>query len=354
MKLLEPYHKNGLSLKNHLVMAPMTRSRAIDNIPNELMAAYYAQRSGAGLIVTEGTAPAPEALGYPRIPGIFSKAQVEGWKKTTAAVHKNNSKIFLQLMHTGRIGNTENLPEGVDLVGPDSRQAAGQMFTDTKGLQEMSEPRVLTTAEVEKINAEHVVAAQNAVEAGFDGIEVHGANGYLVEQFLNPKINSRDDAYGGSVENRAKFVVDVVTKISEAIGKEKVGIRFSPYNDFNDQAFYDREEVHQTYSYLATALNKIGICYIHLAATPNNPEKTFEAIRENFNGTIIICNGLTPESAEEKITDGSADLAAFARLFLANPDLPKRIEQKAELNTPDATTFYTPDAKGYTDYPTLK
>jgi len=353
MELLKPYTKNELDLKNHLVMAPMTRSRAIDSIPNDIMAEYYEQRSTAGLIVTEGTAPTPEALGYPRIPGIFTKEQIEGWKKTTSAVHKNKAKIFLQLMHTGRIGHIDNLPTGVDLISPTDKQAAGQMFTDTQGLQEMSTPKAISEQDVKKVIADHVKASQNAMEAGFDGVEIHGANGYLVEQFLNPNVNTRQDSYGGSIEKRSGFAVEMATEISKAIGREKVGIRFSPYNDFNDQPLYDQEEVHKTYLHLAKELEKIGIAYIHIAQTPNSPQKTFEAIRENFSGTIILCNGLTPESAEKQITEGFADLAAFGRSFLSNPDLPLRIEKGTDLNALNPQRLYTPDSKGYTDYPTL-
>jgi len=245
--LLKPFNKNGLSLKNRLVMAPMTRSRAIDNIPNDLMAEYYGQRSGAGLIITEGTAPAPEGLGYPRIPGMFSKEQVEGWKKITKAVHLDGSKIFVQLMHTGRIGHDDNLPRGLHLVSASAVKATGQIFTDTKGLQDHSEPTALTTEGVKEVIAGHVAAALNAVEAGFDGIELHGANGYLIEQFLNPNLNNRNDEYGGSLKARAKFVIDLVKATGSAIGYEKVGIRFSPYSTMGDLKAYETNEVVETY-----------------------------------------------------------------------------------------------------------
>jgi N-ethylmaleimide reductase len=352
-KILTPYHKKGLVLKNHLVMAPMTRSRALDNLPNELMAEYYGQRSGAGLIITEGTAPMPEALGYPRIPGIFSAAQTEGWKKVTAAVHAGNSKIFLQLMHTGRIGHADNLPDGAVLVSASATKAAGQIFTDTAGLQDHSQPVALSSEGIGEVIRGHVKAAKNAVAAGFDGIELHGANGYLIEQFLNPHVNTRSDQWGGSLQKRSEIVVALAKGISEAIGKEKLGIRFSPFSGLGDLAAYDEQETHQTYAYLAERLEEIGIAYVHIGVNAPIPQKTFDAIRSAFSGTIILCNGLTPETGAAALEAGFADLVAFGRSFLANPDLDTRIAEGADLNQPDYTTLYTPGAKGYTDYPTL-
>lgn len=351
--LLQNFRRDNLQLKNHIVMAPMTRSRATDNIPNELMATYYRQRSAAGLIITEGTAPSPEGLGYPRIPGVFSQQQVDGWKKTTEAVHQNGAKIFLQLMHTGRIGHMDNLPEGVRLVGASDQKAAGQIFTDTHRMQDFSAPVALTTAGVKKVVNSFVTAAQNAITAGFDGVELHGANGYLLEQFLNPHINTRTDEYGGSMENRSRLLLEIAEKTAHAIGKEKVGIRFSPYSTLNDLPAYDSGEVHRTYSYLSDKLNAMGIAYLHISANPGIPPKTYAAVRANFSNTIILCNGLTPETAEDKLNEGSADLIAFGRNFLANPDLVKRIENNSALNAPDFNTFYTPGEAGYTDYPAL-
>ncbi|MHA4812556.1 oxidoreductase [Flavitalea flava] len=352
-KILSPYTKDRITLKNHLVMAPMTRSRAVDNIPNELMVEYYSQRTGAGLIITEGTAPTPEALGYPRIPGIFSHAQVEGWQKVTEAVHAGGSRIFLQLMHTGRIGHYDNLPDGARLVGASGIKAAGQIFTDRSGMQEHSSPTALTADGIAAVIEGHVQAARNSVEAGFDGIELHGANGYLIEQFLNPNVNSRTDEYGGSIKARAKLAVDLAKHIADAIGKEKVGIRVSPFNQLGDLQPYPEQEVHDTYCYLTGEMEKIGIAYIHVAANAMIPQRTFDTIRASFSGTIILCNGLTPATAEAALNAGFADLVAFGRSFLANPDLDKRIALHAHLNQPDLTTLYTPGAKGYTDYPTL-
>jgi N-ethylmaleimide reductase len=352
--LLKPFIKNGLSLKNRLVMAPMTRSRAIDNIPNDLMAEYYGQRSGAGLIITEGIAPTPEALGYPRIPGLYSKEQMEGWKKITKALHADGSKIFVQFMHTGRIGHEDNLPPGLHLVSVVAVKAAGQIFTDTKGLQENSEPIALTIAAVKKVIAGHVTAARNAVEAGFDGIELHGANGYLIEQFLNPNLNNRNDEYGGSLEARSKFAIDLVISIGDAIGYDKVGIRFSPFSTMGDLKAYETDEVVKTYQYLAAQLGKLNIAYLHIGLSPAVMDDFLKGIKEAFGGTLIICNGLTPETAEQAVVNGKTDLAAFGRPFLANPDLPERIATKAELNQADMSTLYTPGSRGYVDYKELQ
>jgi N-ethylmaleimide reductase len=351
--LLQPFSKNSLSLKNRLVMAPMTRSRAIDNLPNNLMAEYYRQRNGAGLIITEGTAPAPEALGYPRIPGLYTREQTEGWKKVTTAVHEGGSKIFTQLMHTGRIGHTDNLPPGVQLVSSAAVKAAGQIFTDTKGLQDHSEPVGLTTESVREVIAGHVIAARNAIVAEFDGVELYGANGYLIEQFLNPNLNNRDDEYGGSYQARAKFVLDLVKEVGDAIGYEKVGIRFSPYSTLGDMKPYDEQEIVSTYQYLAERLGKLGLAYLHIGLSLSINDDFLNTLKSTFKGPIIICNGLNPDSAEQAVMNGKTDLTAFGRSFLANPDLPERIATKAALNQPDMSTLYTPSSRGYTDYEEL-
>jgi N-ethylmaleimide reductase len=353
-KLLSPFTKGKLELKNHLVMAPMTRSRAVDNVPNQLMETYYGQRTGAGLIVTEGTAPAPEALGYPRIPGIFSPRQVEAWKPVTAKVHQDGTKIFLQLMHTGRIGHTDNLPKGLSLVGATDVKAIGQIFTDTKGLQDFSAPVPLSKDGIKKIIEAYVSASINAVAAGFDGVEIHGANGYLLEQFLNPNVNTRTDEYGGSVENRSRFPLEVVRAIVQAIGQEKVGIRFSPFSKLGDLALYDEAETTATYARLAQSLNALGIAYLHVAVNAPIPEETFQAIRNNFAQTIILSNGLTPETGETALQDGFADLVAFGRSFLSNPDFAERIKTGTAFNPVDYDHLYTPGSAGYIDYPVMK
>lgn len=352
-KILNPYSKNGLILKNHVVMAPMTRSRAIGNLPNGLMANYYGQRSGAGLIITEGTAPSPQALGYPRIPGIYSREQVEAWKEITNAVHAHQSKIFLQIMHTGRIAHRDNLPKGVDVVGPSDRKAEGQIFTDDHGLQNHSQPVPLTKQGIKAVINDFVSAARNAISAGFDGIELHAANGYLLEQFLNPNVNTREDEYGGNLIKRTRLTLEIARKTAQAIGQKRVGIRFSPYSTLGDLQPYDLEEVHETYAYLARELAKIDITYIHISANPSIPKKTYDSLRSEFSRTIILSNGLTPETGEDALQNGLADLVAFGRSFLANPDFVQRIKLGAELNQPDYNTLYTPGEEGYTDYPLL-
>lgn len=349
-KLFEPYHNGTLPLKNHVVMAPMTRSRAINNIPNALMATYYKQRSGAGLIITEGTSPSPEGLGYPRIPGIFSQEQVEGWKLVTNAVHEGGAKIFLQLMHTGRIAHISNLPRGYRVVGVSEVKATGEIYTEI-GMQEYSAPVALDTAGIKRIIEDHVTAAKNAIAAGFDGVELHGAHGYLLEQSLNPLVNNRTDNYGGSIRNRTRLLQEIAEQIAAHIGADKVGLRISPYLTSNDMPAYDNTEVHQTYAYLAAEMNRLGIAYLHISNNPGIPEETHSAIRQAFSNTIIYCNGFTPETAEAKLQDGSADLVAFGRSFLANPDFMSRLEKNAALNDLDYNTLYTPGEQGYTDYP---
>lgn len=351
-KLLKPFEKENLKLKNHTVMAPMTRTRALGNVPNALMVEYYGQRSGAGLIITEGTAPVPNALGYPNIPGIFNQEQIDGWKLITQEVHKAGTKIFLQLMHTGRMGHVDSLPENAILVAPSDKTADGEIFT-TSGMKPHSKPTALTMEGIEQVIDGFVKASKNAIEAGFDGVELHGANGYLLEQFLNPDVNTRTDKYGGSTENRVQFVVDVTREVVDAIGKDRVGIRLSPFSNLGDLASYPEDDVQQTYASLARELEKIGIAYIHIAVNAEIPEKTFQAIREAYSGTIILCNGLTPETGEKALHEGFADLVAYGKSFLANPDLVTRIEKDAPLNEVDFGTLYGISEKGYTDYPTL-
>jgi N-ethylmaleimide reductase len=347
---------DNIELKNRAVMAPMTRSRAINNVPNALMAEYYAQRAEAGLIITEGTSPSRNGLGYARIPGIFSSEQIRGWEKVTSAVHSKDGKIFVQLMNTGRISHPANLPPGAQAMAPSSIQPKGQMWTDTLGMQNFPMPREMTLTDITATKEEYVQAARNAVEAGFDGVELHGANGYLLDQYLNPNVNRRTDTYGGSVENRCRFVVEVTTEVAKAIGKDKTGIRLSPYGATNDVGQFPETEEH--YAYLAEKLNTIGIAYIHLVdhssmGAPKVELTTVQKIRNNFRNSIILSGGYTRQRAEKDLASGMADLIAFGRGFLANPDFVSRMQQNAELNPLAKETFYTPDAKGYTDYPSL-
>lgn len=348
--LFSEYQLGDLTLKNRTVMAPMTRSRAINNLPNELMTEYYQQRASAGLIITEGTPPSPNGSGYPNIPGIFSKEQIEGWKQVTKAVHENDGHIFLQIMHTGRVGHELNLPEESVLVAPSAIPVKGKIFTP-KGLLKMSAPRALETEEVYEVIEEFVQSAKNAIEAGFDGIELHGANGYIIEQFLNPSTNQRGDEFGGGIKGRSRFCLEIAERTAKAIGKEKVGIRFSPYGTNNDMPAYPEDEVEETYAFLAQKLNDIGIAYIHVSRPVPD---TIRNIRTYFKNTIIQCGELTAESAEEILQEGIVDLAAFGKPFLANPDLVERFASDAELNEPDPSTFYSGGKKGYIDYPLLE
>ena len=345
-----------LTLQNHLVMAPMTRNRATDNIPNTLMMEYYAQRSTAGLIITEGTSPSPNGLGYPRIPGIFSPAQVEEWKAITDAVHARGSKIFVQLMHCGRIGHQLNLPTGARILAPSAVAASGEMYTDAGGMKPHPVPEAMSEEDINTTITEFVQAAKNAVTAGFDGIELHGANGYLLEQFIRPNTNQRIDGYGGTIENRARFVLELTEAVIAAIGKNMVGIRLSPYGVFNDMPLYDKME--EDYTYLAQQLNVRGLVYIHLVdhssmGAPPVPDTMKATFRRLFKRTLVLSGGYDAERAERDLFERKCDLIAVGRPFLANPDLLTRWETGAAVNEPDMDTFYTPGPKGYTDYPTL-
>jgi N-ethylmaleimide reductase len=345
-----------LALQNHLVMAPLTRNRAAGNIPNELMAEYYAQRGSVGLIITEGTSPSPNGLGYPRIPGIFSAAQVAGWKLVTAAVHARGAKTFIQFMHCGRVGHPLNLPADARVLGPSAVAAAGDMYTDAEGMKQNAMPQAMTEADIRTAIEEFAQGAKNAVEAGFDGVELHGANGYLLEQFIRPNSNLRTDRYGGAIENRARFVLEVADAVIKAIGKDKVGIRLSPYGVFNDMPLYDAMET--DYTYLAQQLNARGLVYIHLVdhspmGAPPVPDSVKKMFRNTFKGKLILSGGYDLARAESDLAAGKCDLIAVGRPILANPDLVTRWKNGAALNAPGMDTFYTPGAKGYTDYPVL-
>jgi N-ethylmaleimide reductase len=354
-KLYSPAKIGAIALKNHIVMSPMTRSRAIGNVPNELMAEYYGQRSGAGLIITEGTSPSPNGLGYARIPGLYSQQQVEGWKKVTSAVHQKGGKIFVQLMHTGRISHILNMPKGAQILSPSAVKPAGQMWTDTEQMQDFPTPTAMTAEDIAVAKAEFVTAAKNAMIAGFDGVELHGANGYLLEQFLSPVSNTRTDDYGGSIENRCRLVIEVVKMVADAIGKEKTGIRLSPYGVASDMPHYP--EIDATYKYLAGQLNELGIAYLHLVdhsamGAPAVPLEIKQAIRSIFKNTIILAGGYDKDKAEADLESGLGDLIAFGRPFINNPDLVERGKKNWPLSTDlHMDLFYSPGEKGYTDYP---
>jgi N-ethylmaleimide reductase len=354
MKLLREYLLGGIKLKNRVVMAPMTRSRAIDNIPNEIMVEYYKQRSGAGLIITEGTSPSPNGLGYPRIPGIFNQDQVEGWRKITNTVHENNSKIFVQLMHTGRVSHPENLPKDAEVLAPSAIATDGEMYTDSLGMQPYPTPREMTLEDIETAQNEYVQAAKNAIDAGFDGVEIHGANGYLVDQFINTASNKRSDKYGGSIENRSRFAIETAKKMGEVIGFDRTAIRLSPYGAFNGMEQFDHLE--ETYEFLANELGKLGIAYIHIVdhssmGAPEVTDSVKSKIQKSYGKTIIASGGFSKERAETILNANKGDLIAFGRPFISNPDLVDRFKNNLPLAEPDYDTFYTPGEKGYTNYP---
>jgi N-ethylmaleimide reductase len=357
-KLFSPAKLGLLELKNRIVMAPLTRCRAINNLPNDLMATYYQQRATAGLIITEGTSPSPNGLGYARIPGIFTEAQVAGWKKTTFAVHQSGGKIIVQLMHTGRISHILNMQQGTEILAPSAIKASGQMWTDAKQLQDYPTPKAMTMEDIISTQMEYVTAAKNAIAAGFDGVELHGANGYLLEEFLSPISNVRLDKYSSSIENRCRFVLEVAKAVAMAIGKERTGIRLSPYGVAGDMPNY--EEIDSTYDYLSKELNKLDIAYIHLIdhssmGAPNVPIEIKKLIRKNFKNTLIICGGYDKENAEKDIESGLCDLIGFGRPFINNPDLVARLQLNQELSQSLKTDlFYSADEKGYTDYPVFK
>lgn len=353
-KLFSPVNIGSVKVTNRIVMAPMTRCRAIGNIPNDLISTYYEQRSGAGLIITEGVSPSPNGLGYARIPGIFSEEQIQGWKKTTSKVHNKGSKIFIQLMHTGRISHSLNMPEGTQVIAPSAVKADGQMWTDKGQMQDFPTPKAMSLDELLSTKAEYIKASKNAMEAGFDGVELHGANGYLLEQFLSPISNIRNDNYGGNLENRCRFIIEVATEAANAIGKDKIGMRLSPYGVASDMPHYS--EIDETYKYLSVQLNKIGIAYIHIVdhsamGAPEVSSEIKKLIRSNFKNTIILSGGYNLEKAENDLQNGLGDLIAFGRPFINNPDLVDRLKNNKPLSKDlKMDLFYSADEKGYTDY----
>ena len=348
--LFAPYQLGRLSLKNRFVMAPLTRNRAgAGEAPTALNAEYYAQRAGAGLIVSEGTQPSAVGQGYPHTPGLHTDEQVAGWRLVADAVHARGGAIVAQLMHAGRIGHPSI--SGSQSVAPSAITPAGEVFTPD-GMQPYQEPRALATDELPGVVAEYVDAARRAVEAGLDGVELHAANGYLLHQFLADGSNQRTDAYGGSPANRARFVVEVATAVAGAIGADRVGIRISPGHPFGDIV---ETEVEETYAALVEGLAPLGLLYLHVL---EGPDTTYaEPLRKAFDGPVIANDGFTTTStldkAQELVDAGQADLVAFGRLFIANPDLVERFRTGAELNEPDASTFYGGGEHGYTDYPAL-
>lgn len=349
--LFESYDLAGLSLKNRIVMAPMTRSRAPGAIPNEMMAEYYAQRASAGLIITEGVSPSPNGLGYARIPGVFNDEQEKGWKTVADAVHARGGRIFMQLMHTGRAFHTDNLPAGARGVSSTAKALSGSIWTDQAGgPAPYPAPAEMSLADIKEAQREFVEAARRAVRAGMDGIELHGANGYLLEQFLNPNVNTRTDAYGGSNENRMRFVLEIARDVAAAIGAQHTAIRVSPYGVFNDTGHFDG--VDEFYAELARQLSALKLAYIHVVdhsamGAPPVSAEVKRLIRENFKGTYILSGGYDRARAEADLREGRGDLVAFGRPFIANPDLVEKLKSGEKLKEADLTKAYTPGPDGY-------
>ncbi|XRQ08631.1 alkene reductase [Actinomadura welshii] len=342
------------TLRNRVAMAPMTRSRAYgpDASPTPTMAEYYAQRAGAGLIVTEGIQPNRIGQGYPDTPGLHTETQVEAWRRVTEAVHRDGGRIVAQLMHTGRIGHPDNYPVPTTPVGPSAVRAEGQIFT-RGGRRDFVEPVPLTSEQIRETIADFAAAARNAVAAGFDGVELHGANGYLLHQFLSTNANRREDEWGGPAENRIRLTVEAVQAVADAIGAQRTALRISPANPLNDIEERDHAD---TYRLLVDELDRLGLAYLHVLES-TDPGLTPE-LRAKWSGPFML-NPSTPGSTTgpehlSLIEDGAADLVSFGRLFMANPDLPYRLEAGEPLNEPDLTKAYGGDATGYTDYPALR
>lgn len=349
-QIFTPVQVGRHTLPNRLIMAPMTRSRADDaGVPSDLVSLYYAQRASAGLIISEGVFPTAMGKGYVRTPGIETDAQIAAWKKVAEAVHAHGGRIFMQLMHCGRISHPSLLPNGAQPVAPSAIKPAGQTWTGT-GLQDFVTPHELSLEEIKGVIHDYRMATRHALAAGIDGVELHTASGYLPEQFLSSGSNQREDQYGGgSVENRARFVLELLTAIAAEAGGDRVGIKISPEMNFNDIVDANPQE---TYTYLVEQLGGLNLAYLHVALF--GAKVDYHAIlRPRFNGAYLMGGGLDQTSAEKALIEGLADATVFGSAFLANPDLPERFRQGAALNTPDKSTFYSPGAEGYTDYPFL-
>ena len=354
--LFQPYALGPTPLANRIVMAPLTRNRALPgNVPGPMTVTYYTQRASAGLIITEASPVCAEGHGYPRTPGIHSTEQIVGWRAVTDAVHAAGGKIFMQLWHVGRISHPSLQPNGAAPVAPSALKPAGQVWTGN-GLADYVTPRALELAEISSLVETYRQGAVNARDAGFDGVEIHGANGYLLDQFLRSSTNLRTDAYGGSLANRARLMLEVTEAVCSVWGGERVGIRLSPENSFND--IHD-EHPKASFEYVATELNRFGLAYLHVlegeVGVPAKADASFDyaALRACFKGPYMANNGYDRQRAIAAIAGGSADLIAFGRHFISNPDLPARLKSGAAIVDPDTKTLYAGEAHGYIDYPAL-
>lgn len=358
--LFTPLRLGAIELPNRIVMAPLTRSRAGEgNVPTALAVEYYAQRASAGLIITEATQVNDTAQGYPNTPGIHTDAQTLAWRRVAEAVHGKGGRIVAQLWHVGRISHPLFQPNGAAPIAPSAIAAAGELYTG-QGMKPFPIPRALETDEIAGLVKAFADAAKRAVfDAGLDGVEIHAANGYLIDQFLRDRTNKRTDRYGGSIGNRCRFLLEIAEAVTAAIGANRVGVRLSPTGAFNDMADSDPVAL---YSHLAEILNPFGLAYLHVIeglpgnrmAPPEGVPHVAETLRKIYKGPFIINGGYTKDKAEEAIASGLADAVSFGESFIANPDLPERFRRNAALNTPDASTYYGGDAKGYTDYPALE
>lgn len=355
--LFDSVRLGRLTLPNRIVMAPLTRNRAGNgNVPTGLMAEYYAQRASAGLIVSEATQVCPEGQGYEATPGLHSPEQVAGWRKVTAAVHNRGGHIFAQLWHVGRVSHTALQPQGRQPVAPSAITAKTKTFLGGKFV-DVSEPRALSLDELPGIVESYRAGAANAIAAGFDGVEIHGANGYLLDQFLRNGSNRRTDAYGGSIENRARLMLEVTHAIVSEIGPERTAIRLSPVTPANDASDDNPQPL---FNHVVEKLDRLGLVYIHVIEGQTGGDREYGAgfdygaLRSRFRNTWIVNNGYTPETAAAAVAEGRADMVAFGRPFISNPDLVERLRHNAPLSPADRTTFYGGDGKGYTDYPTLQ
>ncbi|MBW4581205.1 MAG: alkene reductase [Tildeniella nuda ZEHNDER 1965/U140] len=358
INLFSPIQLGAYTLPNRIVMAPLTRNRASDgNVPTELNAIYYAQRASAGLLISEATQVTPYGQGYPATPGIHSPEQVEGWKLVTEAVHTHGGRIFLQLWHVGRISHPSLQPDGVLPVAPSAIAPAEGEASTYEGPKPYVTPRALETDELPGIVEQYRQGAANALAAGFDGVEIHGANGYLLDQFLRDGTNKRTDAYGGSIENRSRLLLEVTAAVVSVWGADRVGVRLSPSGTFNSMSDSDPKA---TFGYAIEALNQFGLAYLHLLEPSEADERhggmliPTSYFRPLFKGVLMANWDYDRNKANTAIANGNADLVSFGQLFIANPDLPERFRVNASLNKPDPSTFYGGSEKGYIDYPALE
>lgn len=352
--LFAPLELGSLHLANRIVLAPLTRNRAGEgNVPRALNVEYYKQRASGGLLISEASQISPQGVGYPATPGIHSEAQIAGWKKITDAVHAKGGHIFLQLWHVGRISHPSLQPDGELPVAPSAIKPTGEAAT-YEGMQAFVTPRALKNYEIPMIASQYGQAARNAKTAGFDGVEIHAANGYLIDEFLRDGTNHRTDEYGGNLENRMRFLVEVIEAVTAELESERVGLRLSPENGFND---IKDSQPQETFNFIVNRLNEFNLAYLHVVEgdmVTGEQNLDYNQLRNTFQGLYMANNRYDFERATEALKAGTADLVSFGQLFLANPDLPERFAKGAELNAPDPDTFYGGDEHGYTDYPSLE